>query len=146
MNQADRDLIRHNLHTQSNRSTMHPIYVVQRECKNFGENLNNPDGHGFVRPSWDYEVATGLTHNRLTLLWDDYSGRKIFGQEYWQRYEYEIFWQDVQWCFTEKGAEDYLKANGHNLGKTRIYVKSLNRNAEMIAVREMLMEGYMVKS
>lgn len=45
-------------------------------------------------------------------------------------------------CLTEVGANDYLKANGHNLNKPYIYVHSLNRNDEMIGLRNHLVNTY----
>jgi hypothetical protein len=44
-------------------------------------------------------------------------------------------------CFTEEGANNYLKINGHNLKKPFIYVTSLYRNEEMITIRNLL-KGY----
>lgn len=41
-------------------------------------------------------------------------------------------------CFTEAGANDYLDADGHNLNRPYIHVHSLNRNAEMIGLRNHL--------
>lgn len=38
-------------------------------------------------------------------------------------------------CFTRKGAEAYIAANGHNLREPFIYVASLFRNREMIGLR-----------
>jgi len=47
---------------------------------------------------------------------------------------------DVTFCFTDVGAQNYIDVNGHNhRGELRIFVKSLWRNAEMIAVRNHLM-------
>ena len=40
--------------------------------------------------------------------------------------------------FTEDGCKEYLKQNGHNLNKPRIYVESFHRCPEMIAIREFL--------
>jgi hypothetical protein len=48
-------------------------------------------------------------------------------------------WETVSVCFTLKGAEDFIATHKHNLGKTRIYVESYYRNAEMIRVRDWLM-------
>jgi hypothetical protein len=54
---------------------------------------------------------------------------------------YQDSWENVQPFFTRKGAEEYLRINGHNLEgkeKPRIYVESAYRNAEWIAIRKML--------
>lgn len=56
---------------------------------------------------------------------------------------YQDSWETVQMFFTEVGAEEYLRVNGHNLrgGKEppRIYVDSAFRNAEWQAIRAMLL-------
>lgn len=39
-------------------------------------------------------------------------------------------------CLTRAGADAYLEANGHNLEQPYIHVHSLNRNDEMIGLRE----------
>ena len=51
-----------------------------------------------------------------------------------------------QWCtimvaFTEEGAKEYLRQDGHNHPNSRIYVESFRRCPEMIAIRKMLMES-----
>lgn len=60
-------------------------------------------------------------------------------------------WRFAQACFTRAGAEAYLDANAHNLGRlarrsrkdgTRIYVESAYRNAEMIALREAMLAAH----
>lgn len=59
------------------------------------------------------------------------------------RTAYQDSWENVQPFFTRKGAEEYLRINGHNLEgkeKPRIYVESAYRNAEWIAIRQMLID------
>jgi hypothetical protein len=66
--------------------------------------------------------------------------------EDWIRTGFILQEEVVTECFTRQGCEDYLRVNGHNLrsrdivGAPFIYVDSLYRNAEMIAVREALMQ------
>lgn len=58
------------------------------------------------------------------------------------RTAYQGTWENVQPFFTRKGAEEYLRINGHNLRgreEPRIYVDSPNRNAEWQAIRRMLL-------
>lgn len=45
-------------------------------------------------------------------------------------------------CFTEKGAMDYIAANGHNLREPYVFVDSLYRNREMIDIRNALKAGH----
>jgi hypothetical protein len=57
----------------------------------------------------------------------------------YERVWYRIVPRFVTACLTRKGAEDYIACNGHNLTNPYIYVESLYRNAEMIALRNHLM-------
>lgn len=55
---------------------------------------------------------------------------------------YIDIWEVISCFFTEKGAEKYLQENSHRFShyiKTDIYVDTLYRNTEMIAVREFLL-------
>ena len=45
-------------------------------------------------------------------------------------------------CLTEVGANNYLQANGQNLSKPYIYVHSLNRNDEMIGLRNFITDTF----
>ena len=45
-------------------------------------------------------------------------------------------------CLTEMGANAYLKADGHNLNEPYIYVHSLNRNEEMIGLRNFITDTF----
>lgn len=52
-------------------------------------------------------------------------------------------WVTVQVCFTEEGCKRYLDANGHNVRRqyldVRTHVESFRRNPEMTAIRGALM-------
>lgn len=45
-------------------------------------------------------------------------------------------------CLTKVGADRYIAANGHNLNKPYIYIHSLNRNAEMVGLRNHIINTY----
>jgi hypothetical protein len=42
--------------------------------------------------------------------------------------------------FTRKAAEEYIECNGHHLEQPFIFVESLDRNAELAAVRKYFMD------
>ena len=60
---------------------------------------------------------------------------------------FDTRWETVMVAFTEQGLKDYMALNGHNVnmqaynGETRIYVETLYRCDEMIAIRDALMHG-----
>ena len=45
-------------------------------------------------------------------------------------------------CLTRAGADAYLESNGHNLREPYIYVHSLNRNDEMINLRDDIINNF----
>jgi hypothetical protein len=47
-------------------------------------------------------------------------------------------WEFVTACLTQKGCEDFIKADGHNYKRTRIYVASGYRNEEWQLIRDIL--------
>ncbi len=55
-----------------------------------------------------------------------------------QRRSKRSHYETVMVCFTEGGAQEYLRQDGHNLREPRIYVESFNRCPEMIAIRDVL--------
>lgn len=60
-------------------------------------------------------------------------------------YGYRERWETVMVAFTQKGIDEYMNLNGHNVkriafrGKTRTYVESFFRCEEMIGIRNSLM-------
>jgi len=122
------------LRTQDNRITAHPIFVVQRKVRVYGI---DPDLAG--EHVWHHSDGSDADAEMTALLDEDYErGHRIPGE--WNRTWYHEHWAWVQPFFTEEGAKEYLRVNGHNVrGETRIYVESGFRNAEWQAVREHLM-------
>lgn len=129
-----------NLKEQDNRCTADPIFCVQ-VCKRVAP----------ILPSYSNEVCFLDNENQEVYYPDSPDPerwkelRKLYDEaEFPKNIEvggfYEI-WETVQTFFTQKGAEDYLRINGHNLQYgfgTRIYVESLYRNEEMKTIREFL--------
>lgn len=121
--------------TQDNRITDQPIFVVEKSVMV----ITDPD-YGYDAEEWgntesgDYETATGTKERRLNALYD---GGRDTGD--WTKFYLKEVWEFVTACFTEQGCKDYLAANGHNIGKSRIYVYGSFRNAEYQTVRNYLM-------
>ena len=131
-------LIRRRLRTQDNRMTADPVFCVEQRRRIYvgeGELCCGEDdsyGHDWMDSDWqpvDRSVARRL--DRLE------RGGDPTPEGYTKNYYIEI-WEFVTACFTELGAKEYLRVNGHNLRSPRIYVRSGYRNAEWIAVRESL--------
>ena len=124
-----------NIRTQYNAGTADPMFVVFQKkmvaglesgYEDFWIWVSDDDGY--------YEEADAETAVVLKRLHDE-GGPLIIGSRTYKRTGCR--WIDM-FCaafLTQKGAEDYLACNGHNLKQPFIYVHGMYRNAEMIAVR-----------
>jgi hypothetical protein len=138
---------------QDNACTAEPIFMVQRHRRTYGFDPAYTDNHVYV----DDE------HNEVTdfsdylcpecskpLAVEDMDDEACttcnadldLGNWCLTKTVYQDSWENVQPFFTRKGAEEYLRINGHNLEgaeKPRIFVDSAYRNSEWIAIRNMLL-------
>jgi hypothetical protein len=128
------DEIRFLLHTQDNRCTAEPFFVVQEKHRIYGIDADEHD----ASHEWMTEDCDGKADDDEAKELDEKydNGEPTPG---WVRVGYVDEWRDVTGCFTEQGAKQFIRINGHNLKEPRIYAKSLYRNAEMIAIRKRLM-------
>lgn len=89
---------------------------------------------------------------------DSYIVLKEFDQDEWERWmqlaqssdlpshvkqcAYQSYWKTVQTCFSAEGCEDHLELNRHNYRPylaTRIYCDAIQKNPEMLALRDFLL-------
>ena len=131
--------LREELRTQDNACTADPLFVVFQEERIYGVSQDyQTNGYTWVGED-DSSVAADDDEAKVLdqLLADD---RELsIGGVTFERVWYRIVPRFVTACFTRKGAEDYMARNGHNLTKPYIYVESMYRNEEMIALRNHLM-------
>lgn len=112
------------LKTQDNRATEEPSFCVQVKVRDVGYDANYSDS--------DNSVWIDMQSGEFEECDKDTPGAEQFG--------YKDRWETVMVAFTEAGAEDYIRQNGHNhKGEKRIYVESFRRCEEMIAIRAFLM-------
>lgn len=132
--------LRTELQTQDNAITADPLFVVFQEERIYGVSQDyQTDGYTWVGEDDSSVTADDDEAKVLEKLLDD--GRELsIGGVTFQRVWYKIVPRFVTACFTRKGAENYIARNGHNLTRPYIYVESLYRNDEMIALREHLMK------
>ncbi len=123
--------------TQDNRITDAPIFIVQQKVRDWGIHENYSDDVAWI-DQYGEELSDARS-TRLEALYDN-------GREYrrgksipYSRIGFRDRWEFVTACFTERGCEDYIKANGHNLDSARIYAESSYRNREFRAVRDYLL-------
>ena len=124
-----------NIRTQYNAGTADPMFVVFQKKMVTGLESGYEDFWIWVSDdNGDYEEADADTAVVLKRLFDAGDPLIIGGRTYKRM---GCRWIDM-FCaafLTQKGAEDYLVCNGHNLKQPFIYVHGMYRNAEMIAVR-----------
>jgi len=144
--------------TQDNRATAYPIYVTVQELHCVGVMA---DGHAASCPHGDDETRIEYTHPDLEGEYESEEElikalEELYGDEDEDKDKINsetsniealtmgYIWVDVEFFLTIKGAEEYMKANAHNHGKLRTYVKHFERrNFEM---RELLDElGFKTK-
>ena len=127
------------LRTQDNAITADPLLVVLQEARIYGVSQDyQTNGYTWVGVDDSSVTADDDETKVLDKLLDEDRELSIGGVTY-ERVWYRIVPRFVTACFTRKGAEDYIARNGHNLTKPYIYVESLFRNAEMLALRNHLM-------
>lgn len=124
------------LRTQDNRITADPLFCVFEKDYVVAE-----EGYGHDRIDWgdirdEYTLIDPDSDkwHRLESLYQ--AGREV-GDNY-QRNAVKLVDKFVTAAFTEAGANDHIRMNGHNLRKPFVYVTSLFRTPEMIELREWL--------
>jgi hypothetical protein len=128
---TDLEKIGWQLRTQDNRMTQNPMFCVQVKRRDVG---------------YDSDYATHRcwhdAENDVTIYDDDIDFAGEPDGDQWDEFGFVDRWETVTVSFTEAGCEEYIRLDGHNLPKERrIYVQSFNRNPEMIAIREALLNN-----
>jgi hypothetical protein len=124
-------VIGENLRTQDNLATDKPLFIVQEKREIYTDNAD--DEYHWVDSDFDdVDLKTARMLDRYYL-------KHGTEKEGFSKSHYKTVWEFVTACFTQKGCEDYIAVNGHNLKSPRIYVASAYRNTEWNAVRDYLL-------
>jgi len=115
----------HELNTQDNRATAYPLFCVEVKRRIYGENMCNPDGSIWVWPK-DAECSFD-TKEEAIAHFREYGYADAEFIDKLEEIEYEEYWEFDTAHLTEKGANAYIRINGHNLPERRIYVTSQYR-------------------
>lgn len=119
---------------QDNRATDAPMFIVEQLQRDWGYDSNYSDTYAWIsHAGGEPEEANERTARRLDLLDED--GRNT-GR--WQKCFYQDRYEFVTACFTEHGCTEYIRLNGHNLHKPRIYAAGSFRNNEYRDIRNAL--------
>lgn len=119
------------LRTQDNRATAHPMFIVEERERIWGVSQDYTDLSAWIDEEGN--EASSSIHERLEL------GAPVQNGRIYEKVGYIERWKFITACFTERGCEDFIRANLHNLIYPRIRAASAYRNAEFISVREFLM-------
>ena len=117
--------------TQDNRMTENPMFCVQIKVRDTGYDAGYCDDKCW----WNVDQLECVYVEPENL-------------DGWEEFGYKDRWETVMVAFTEKGCQEFLELDGHNVrrmahnGEVRIYVHSFNRCPEMIAVRKDLILKY----
>lgn len=122
------------LRTQDNRCTHLPVFMVQRQVRDVGLDADYAED-----VSWFHCDDQGEFDKEESDRLEAHFQETGESPEEFIRTGWRVRWENVQPFLTEDGAKEYLRLNGHNLGKTRIYVESGYRNGEWEFVRELLL-------
>ena len=121
---------------QDNKCTANPIYLVQQKRRIYGMNPQFIIDEGEIVWLYDGEEMD-LTDEDTKKAQDHYE--KYYEElPGWTRTTYIDIWEFVQPFFSEKAADDYVKANRHRLTEPRVYIDSAYRNYEWQAIEKIL--------
>lgn len=123
---------------QDNRATSHPIFIVQQRRRVYGFDPAWTDDIAWIYDG--AEVATSREELEKFLEEITLSEDRAYDTGALTKTGYRDRWEFVQPFFSNEGAEEYIRANRHNLDEPRIYVASGYRNDEWQAVRAVLLE------
>lgn len=115
---------------QDNRATDAPIFIVQQRKRVYGLSLDYSDEYVWIDVANGCEEVDSEEAARLD------SGEEV--SEDCKKVGFIDIWEFVTACFTEKGCQDFIALNGHNLTDPRIYAAGSYRNIEYRTVRDYL--------
>lgn len=121
------------LHTQDNRITDQPQFIVQQKRRDYGFMPDYAEDYEWMDTDNEHRVADEEEIKRLEVL-DDADE----DTDSWEKVYYKDRWEFVTSCFTERGCKDYIAINGHNLCEPRIYAEVSYRNNEFRTIRDWL--------
>lgn len=125
------------IRTQDNAITADPLFVIYEKERVYGMDPEHSDEFNtlWINADGDYEEASRQRHQALEKRYYR-NGVSEYGG--WRRVCYTDRDKFSRAFFTRKSAENYIRRNSHNLKRPHIFVESMYRNYEMIAVRNFL--------
>ena len=136
-----------NLNTQDNHGTNRPLYCVySKRSMPIDDYCSGYDVQEIWIDTDDWQqVDDKELSEALTVIAEGNTEVKTVVDDYECSYERKLVAMIpvfVTACLTRAGADAYLAANCHNLEQPYIYVHSLDRNEEMIGLREFVIDTF----
>ncbi len=135
----DIEAISTGIRTQDDQFTANPVYLVQSRLRLYGFDASWRD----FETVWLHQDHFDADAEEAASLEARYQGDGADSGETeigcYSRVGYMDVWETVTCCFTQAGADRYIAENRHNMTDPRVYVDTLNRNSEMLAIRSYLM-------
>ena len=128
-----------NIRKQSNDCTNLPMFVVQTRRRIYGMDTDYSEEIAWLYADEAVEVDADTAKHLEEMYQTNHEINGDLCLDDYTRTAYIDVWEMATVCFTRKGAEDYIKANGHNLNEPRIYVESGYRNVEFETIRKFLL-------
>ncbi len=133
--------LREELRTQDNAITADPLFVVYDKQRIYGLDSDHAEHYCWLYPDRG-DGRSEVTDSKLVALLSHLESlgkeTEIAGVEY-TRIGYVDVDRFITCCLTRKSAKTFIARNSHRLRKPFVYVESLDRNDEMIALRNHLM-------
>lgn len=136
-----------NLKTQDNHGTNRPLYCVySKRPMPIDDYCSGYDVQEVWIDTDDWQqVDDKELSQALTAIAEGNAEVKTVVDDYECSYERKLVAMIpvfVTACLTRAGADAYLAANGHNLEQPYVYVHSLDRNDEMIGLRNFITDTF----
>ena len=125
---------------QDNLATEHPLYVVYDRERIMG--LDSEHAEKFVWVAYTDDGPIDASDEVLAFIrkyHDDFE-YVLCENKMYRRIGYVEINRFRAACLTMDAAKDYIRDNAHHLRKPFVFVESLHRNPQMIAIRRHLME------
>lgn len=122
------------LQNQDNLATAEPLFLVKQLERVWGVDAGYTDKFAWLDED---NTETGAELDALL----DANELKKAAELGYKRVGYIEVEAYVTACFTRSAAERYIEENQHNLNHPFVFVDSLNKNHEMIFVRQQLLAG-----
>ena len=123
---------------QDNRTTSHPIFMVQQKRRIYGVEFGYEEGRVWLYDG--VEVANDQKGLDNFLRENELDEDECMDRGGLIEMGYRDIWESVQPFFSQKAADRYIERNRHNLTEPRVYIYSAYRNEEWQAVRDVLLK------